>query len=101
MQDSLHLSSQFAIEAHSRAIDSCTELEVLREMAKSLLNAWQVQAMFSEMYGAQALGIQRPSTFRPDASHSSIPEDGKRRRLNASRKGVTRCYSCSCHLLQP
>jgi len=25
-----------------------------------LLNAWQLQAMFSEMYGAQALGIERP-----------------------------------------
>jgi hypothetical protein len=48
------------MEAHSRAIDSCTELEDLREVAKSLLNAWQLQAMFSEMYGAQALGIKRP-----------------------------------------
>ena len=93
MQDALPLSSQFAIEAHSRAIDSCTELEdLLREVAKSLLNAWQLQAMFSEMYGAQALGIERPSTFSPDASYSSIPEDGKRRRLNASRKRVARCY---------
>ena len=60
MQDSLPLSRQFAIEAHPRAIDSCTELEVIREVTKSLLNAWQVQAMFSEMYGAQALGIKRP-----------------------------------------
>ena len=60
VQDSLPLSRQFAIEAHSRAIDSCTELEDLREVAKSLLNAWQLQAMFSEMYGAQALGIKRP-----------------------------------------
>jgi hypothetical protein len=51
---------QFAIEAHSRAIDSCTELEDLREVAKSLLNAWELQAMFSEMDGAQALGIKRP-----------------------------------------
>jgi hypothetical protein len=60
VKDSLPLSRQFAIEAHSRAIDSCTELEDLREVAKSLLNAWQLQAMFSEMYGAQALGIKRP-----------------------------------------
>ena len=60
MQDSLPLSRQFAIESHSRAIDNCTELEDLREVAKSLLNAWQLQAMFSEMYGAQAFGIKRP-----------------------------------------
>ena len=60
MQDSLSLSRQFAVETHSRAIDSCTDLEDLRKVAKSLLNAWQLQAMFSEMYGAQALGIQKP-----------------------------------------
>jgi len=40
VQDSLPLSGQFAIESHSRVIDSCTELEDLREVAKSLLNAW-------------------------------------------------------------
>jgi hypothetical protein len=50
VQDSLPLSSQFAIETHSRAIDSCTELEDLREVAKSLLNAWQLQAMFSDVW---------------------------------------------------
>jgi len=60
LQDSLSLSRQFAVEAHSRAIDNCTDLEDLRKVAKSLLNAWQLQAMFSEMYGAQALGIQKP-----------------------------------------
>ena len=59
MQDSLSLSRQFSVEAHSRAIDSCTELEDLRQVAKSLLSAWQLQAMFSEMYGAQALGLER------------------------------------------
>jgi hypothetical protein len=60
VQDSLPLSRQFAIEAHTRAIDSCTELEDLREVGKTLLNAWPLQAMFSEMYGAQALGIKSP-----------------------------------------
>ncbi len=60
MQDSLSLTRAFAVEAHSRAIDNCNELEDLRKVAKSLLKAWQLQAMFSEMYGAQALGIQRP-----------------------------------------
>jgi hypothetical protein len=60
MENSLSLTREFAIEAHSRAIDSCNELEDLRKVAKSLLKAWQLQAMFSEMYGAQALGIKRP-----------------------------------------
>ena len=60
VQDSLSLSRQFSVEAHARAIDSCTELEDLRKVAKSLLKAWQLQAMFTEMYGAQALGITRP-----------------------------------------
>ena len=60
MNNSLSISREFFVEAHSRAIDSCTELEDLRKVSKSLLRAWQVQAMFSELYGAQALGIQRP-----------------------------------------
>jgi hypothetical protein len=60
MENSLSLTREFAVEAHSRAIDSCNELEDLRKVAKSLLKAWQLQVMFSEMYGAQALGIKRP-----------------------------------------
>jgi len=60
MKESLSLSREFSVEAHSRAIDSCNEIEDLRKVAKSLLRAWQLQAMFSEMYGAQSLGIQRP-----------------------------------------
>ena len=60
MNNSLSISREFFVEAHSRAIDSCTELEDLRKVSKSLLRAWQVQAMFSELYGAQALGIQGP-----------------------------------------
>jgi hypothetical protein len=60
VNNSLSISREFFVEAHSRAIDSCTELEDLRKVSKSLLRAWQVQAMFSELYGAQALGIQRP-----------------------------------------
>jgi hypothetical protein len=60
MNHSLSVSREFFVEANSRAIDSCTELEELRKVSKSLLRAWQVQAMFSELYGAQALGIQKP-----------------------------------------
>jgi hypothetical protein len=60
MENSLSISREFFVEAHSRAIDSCTELEDLRKASKSLLKAWQMQAMFSEHYGAQALGIKRP-----------------------------------------
>lgn len=60
MENSLSISREFFLEAHSRAIDSCTELEELRKVSKSLLKAWQMQAMLSEHYGAQALGIKRP-----------------------------------------
>ena len=59
MPPSLSLDRQFAIEAHSRAIDSCADLEELRQVAKSLLQAWQLQASFSEDYAAQLMGLQR------------------------------------------
>jgi hypothetical protein len=59
MSPSLSLGRQFAIEAHSRAIDSCADLEELRQVAKSLLHAWQLQASFSENYAAQLMGLQR------------------------------------------
>jgi hypothetical protein len=59
MQDSLSLNRQFAIAMHSRAIDSCNDVEELRKVAKTLLSAWQHQAEFSEHYGAQLLGLRR------------------------------------------
>jgi hypothetical protein len=59
MPDSLSLNRQFAIAVHSRAIDSCDDIEELRRVAKTLLTAWQHQAEFSEHYGAQLLGIRR------------------------------------------
>ena len=31
----------------------------LRQVAKSLLQAWQLQASFSEDYAAQLMGLQR------------------------------------------
>jgi hypothetical protein len=60
MPDSLSLDRQFAVEMHSRAIDSCNDIEELRKVAKTLLSAWQMQATFSERYGAELLGLQRP-----------------------------------------
>jgi hypothetical protein len=48
------------VEAHSRAIDNCQDIDELRRVAKSLLRAWQLQAMFSTRYGAEALGLQAP-----------------------------------------
>ncbi|MEA5424183.1 hypothetical protein [Synechococcus sp. CCY9202] len=60
MTESLSINREFFVEAHSRAIDSCTELEDLRRVSKSLLRAWQLQAMFSEQYGAELLGIPSP-----------------------------------------
>jgi len=59
MPSSLPLSRQFSVEMHCRAIDTCTDIEQLREVAKSLLSAWQMQAMFSEQYGAELLGLKR------------------------------------------
>lgn len=55
---SLSLSRQFTVAMHSRAIDACNDVEELRGIAKSLLSAWQTQAMFSEKYGAELLGIK-------------------------------------------
>ncbi|MCT0213523.1 MULTISPECIES: hypothetical protein [unclassified Synechococcus] len=57
--DSLSLSRQFAVEAHARAIDSCTEIEDLRRISKSLLELWQLQASFSAQYGAELLSLQQ------------------------------------------
>jgi hypothetical protein len=60
MDAALPLDRQFMVEAHSRAIDSCQDIDELRRVAKSLLRAWQLQAMFSARYGAEALGLQGP-----------------------------------------
>lgn len=56
------LSRQFAIEAHGRAIDACTDIEELRRAAKTLLQAWQLQAAFSEDFAAQLMGL-KPTSF--------------------------------------
>jgi hypothetical protein len=54
------LSRQFSNELHARAIDSCTDIDELRRVAKTLLSAWQLQAELSEQYGAELLGLNRP-----------------------------------------
>jgi hypothetical protein len=55
--ETLPLSRQFAIEAHARAIDACDDIEELREVAKNLLQAWQLQASLSEDFVAQLMGL--------------------------------------------
>jgi hypothetical protein len=55
----LSLSRQFSTELHSRAIDSCADVDELRRIAKTLLSAWQLQAEMSERYGAELLGLKR------------------------------------------
>ncbi len=55
--ETLSLSRQFAIEAHARAIDACDDIEELREVAKNLLQAWQLQASLSEDFAAQLMGL--------------------------------------------
>jgi hypothetical protein len=52
------LSRAFSAELHSRAIDSCTDVEELRRVAKTLLSAWQLQVEMSERYGAELLGLK-------------------------------------------
>ena len=47
MQASLSINRQFSIAVHSRAIDSCDDIEELRKVAKTLLSAWQHHAEFS------------------------------------------------------
>jgi hypothetical protein len=59
VEASLSINRQFSIAVHSRAIDSCNDIEELRKVAKTLLSAWQHQAEFSEHYGAQLLGIRK------------------------------------------
>ena len=61
MSTSLSMNRAFTIESHSRAIDQCNDIEELRQVAKSLLRAWQIQASFSEDYGAQLLGLSPKS----------------------------------------
>jgi len=53
----LGLSRQFSLEAQSRAIDACDDPAELRRIAKTLLNAWHMQADMTRHYGAQAMGI--------------------------------------------
>ena len=57
----LSLSRAFAIESHGRAIDACQDIEELRAAAKNLLQAWQLQASFSEDFAAQLLGMKARS----------------------------------------
>ena len=50
------LSRQFELEAQSRAIQGCTDIEELRGVAMSLLKAWHMQAEMTKHFGAQAMG---------------------------------------------
>jgi hypothetical protein len=50
------LARQFELEAQSRAIQSCADIEELRGVAMSLLKAWHMQAEMTKHFGAQAMG---------------------------------------------
>ena len=50
------LARQFELEAQSRAIQGCTDIEELRGVAMSLLKAWHMQAEMTRHFGAQAMG---------------------------------------------
>lgn len=63
------LSRQFELEAQRRAIDACSDVEELRKLAKSLLNAWHMQSEMTKHYGAQALRM-------PPAPAGRLPTEG-------------------------
>ena len=44
-----------------RAIEGCTDLEELRDLARTLLKAWHMQSQMTRHYGAQAMGLERRS----------------------------------------
>ena len=50
------LARQFELEAQSRAIQGCADIEELRVLAMSLLKAWHMQAEMTKHFGAQAMG---------------------------------------------
>jgi hypothetical protein len=54
------LSRQFTLAMQERAIDSCDDIEQLRSVAKTLLQAWQMQASFTEDYAAQLMHLTPP-----------------------------------------
>ena len=60
MAPSLSIDRAFTVALHSRTIDSCDDIEALRDIAKTLLEACQRQAMFSEDYGAELLRVHAP-----------------------------------------
>ena len=55
----LPLNREFSLAVHERSIDSCQDIEELRDVAKSLLRIWQLQASVTETYGAELLGFKR------------------------------------------
>jgi hypothetical protein len=52
----MSLSRQFELEAQTRAIQSCQDVEELRSLALSLLKAWHMQTDMTQHFGAQAMG---------------------------------------------
>ena len=50
------LARQFELEAQSRAIQDCSDIEELRSVALSLLKAWHMQTDMTQHFGAQAMG---------------------------------------------
>ena len=57
------LARQVELEAQSRAIQGCTDIEELRGLAMSLLKAWHMQAEMTKHFGAQAMG--QPARTKP------------------------------------
>jgi hypothetical protein len=81
----LTLGQKFELERMSRAIDATADPQVLRGLAKQLLQAWHSQKAATQWVMRQQLGA--PPTFGPLPAPSSPPQTP-----GASAKPDTRSY---------
>jgi hypothetical protein len=68
MENSINLSlgQRFEVERLSRAIDAEKDLQVLRGLAKQLLEAWHTQRAATSWVVRQQLGLPAPAQLQFD-----------------------------------
>jgi hypothetical protein len=70
----LTLGQKFELERMSRAIDATTDPQVLRGLAKQLLQAWHSQKAATQWVMRQQLGAPSPFSTQPESpSAESLP----------------------------
>ncbi len=78
----LTLGQKFELERMSRAIDATTDPQVLRGLAKQLLEAWHSQKAATQWVMRQSLGapptINPSSTAQPWSAKPQAPGDPER-----------------------